>query len=485
MVPRSERRTRGWPLTQRLIVALSVGAFFVALILGFVGADRDTHRRDLDAAANERTLTHSLAERAAPLLERGDLMRLSVLAALVRDQANGRAQVLDRGGKVVIDTALVQGERQLGLLAANGPFQRTAPRGDGVQVRESLSPVRFGGEVIGEVRLQCEPVLVTAAFDASWFGLVLLSCLSLVAAAAMLGHHWSSRVRGATDAMIRLAAGELGGEHAAANESELQDLGSALRELERGMNDGLQRVGEGYVAMAMQVIDGLERRRLAAPGHGERTARLAARLAERLQLLPGDRGELDLACRLVDLGKAWVRASLLQKQGALSEVEAQSLQHHPVRAAEQLECVPALRRVARIVRHQLERYDGGGTPDGLRGDRIPLGSRVLAIVGAFDLMTTAGERPLSWDEALQRLAQARGDVFDPWLVDLFAEEIRRDPPVVASDREVMIVPGGAMPWHAEALGDDDLDDDDDDRDGGGGADDLEVVVDEREREDLL
>src|SRR5204863_138437 len=84
--------------------------------------------------------------------------------------------------------------------------------------------------------------------------------------------------------------------------------------------------------------------------------------------------------------------------------EMQSLQHHPVRAAEQLDCVPALRRVGKILRHQLERYDGGGSPDGLRGDRVPLGARVLAIASTFDLLTTcASERPLGHDAALQAL----------------------------------------------------------------------------------
>lgn len=475
MVPRSERRVRGWPLTKRLVVALSVGAFFVALVCGFLGADRDDRRRAHDTSSSEQALAASLAERGAPLLDRGDLMRLSVLAAVVRDQVDGRAVILDRKGRVVIDTSLVLGDRQLGLLASSGAFQRVSDQ-DGETVRESLAPVRFGGEIAGEVRLSCSPRVELATFDFGWFGLVFLSSLTLVITAAMLGHHWSTRVRGATDAVIRLAAGEVAGAPADGRESELQDLGAALRELERGMQDGLQRVGEGYVLMALQVVDGLERRRLIPPGHGERTSRFAARLAERLQLLPADRNELDLACRLVDLGKAWVRPSLLQKQEPLTEVELQSLQSHPVRAAEQLGCVPALRRVGKIVRHQLERYDGRGAPDALRGERVPLGSRILAIAAAFDLLTTSGERPLDWQAALQQLSKARGDVFDPWLVDVFSEEVRKDPPTMSADREVMIVPGGTMPWRSEAAGGAAEDDDEVD-------DELEVMLDEPNREE--
>ncbi|HEB53378.1 MAG TPA: HD domain-containing protein [bacterium] len=456
MAPGSERRARGWSLTQRLTVALSIGAFFVAVVLGFLGADRDARHLAAMQADSELVGVRSLAERAAPLLDRGDVMRLSVLASAVRDQFGGRVLVLDRRGRVAFDTALVLGDKQMSLLAGGEPFQRATGKAPGERVRESLAPVRFGGEVVGEVRLQCSVPEVAAGFDLSWFGLVLLSCLTMVGAAAMLGHHWSARVRGATDSLIRLAAGEVAGPSPDDVESELQDLGSAMRELEKGMQDGLARVGEGYVAMALQVVDSLEQRRLVPPGHGERTARLAGRIADRLQLLEADRNELDIACRLVDLGKASIRTTILQKAGPLTEVEAQSLEHHPVHAAEQLENIPALRRVAKILRHQLERYDGRGTPDGLRGDRIPLGSRVLALASAFDYLTTcAADKPLDWQQALVQLEQRRGEVFDPWLVDLFAEEIRREPP--SADPEVMIVPGGSMPWRVVDSNDDEDD----------------------------
>ena len=342
-------------------------------------------------------------------------------------------------------------------------------------MRESLAPVQFGGERIGEVRLQRDVVHRPVGFDFSWFGLVLLSCLSLVAVAAIMGHHWTARVRSATDALIRLSAGEVGGDAGDDIGGELHDLGSALREMERGVQDGLQRVGDGYVAMALMVVEGMERARLVPPGHGERTAQLAERLAGRLQLLPADRTDLQLACRLVDLGKAWVRTSILQKQDPLSELETQSLRHHPVHAAEQLECVPALRRVARILRHQLDRYDGQGSADGLRGDRIPLGARVLAIAASFDLLTSCAPE-LSWQEALQQLAAARGEVFDPWLLDLFDEEVRREPPE-AGDRPVMIVPTGSLPWRLEAEAAQDHDED------GFANEDLEVMLDESPRED--
>ena len=138
-----------------------------------------------------------------------------------------------------------------------------------------------------------------------------------------------------------------------------------------------------------------------------------------------------------------------------------------------------MRRVARILRHQLERYDGKGSPEGLRADRIPLGSRMLAIASTFDLLTTcATERPMDWQQALRQMGDARGEVFDPWLFELFVEEIQKQPPDQGDGRPVMIVPAGSMPWRPEDAPADDVEGDDELED-----DELEVMLDERQRED--
>ena len=102
MVPGAQRTRRGWSLTQRLTLALSIGAFFVAVLLGFLGADRGDRQLAARAAVAEREFAAALAERCAPLLERSDLMRLSVLTSVARDQAQGRVLVLDRAGRVLV-----------------------------------------------------------------------------------------------------------------------------------------------------------------------------------------------------------------------------------------------------------------------------------------------------------------------------------------------------------------------------------------------
>ena len=443
---------RSRSLAQRIAVALTVTAAGLAVLFGLLGAEWRDEAREADAAARERQLAQSLADRGGVHLAAGDLLRLSTVAAVVRDAADGRVLVLDAEGKVVIDTSLVLGEQRLGLLAVDGPLQRMLTSANEPVLRETAAPIRRVGETLGEVRVHCPLPERHGGFDFAAAGLALLIGLAFVVGAVVCACHWSTRVRTTTGALLRLAAGERAGARGAVDdEREFCELSAAMRELERGMADGLQRVSEGYVAMALRLVDGLERRLLAVPGHGERTARLAQSIGSRLDLPADDLRDLDLACRLVDLGKAMIRPTILQKTTPLTEVEAESLRCHPVRAAELLECVPALRPVADILRAQLERHDGKGGPAGLRGERIPLAARILAVASGFDLLTscTANE-PMPWRTALARLGEERGAAFDPQVVDLAAAAIEAAPPDDAR-RDVLLVRGGELPWRAEPV----------------------------------
>lgn len=456
MLSDPSRPRSGSSLTARLCLILTAGALFVAVLIGLLGADRAMEAKRREAARAELHFAQQLAERAAPMLDRRDLLRLSMLATAARDLHAARVLVLEKTGRVALDTDLALGDKQLNLLAQAGAFQRIVGE-EPDTLRETLVPVRFGGEVVGEVRLHTAARATPMAFDVGLFGLVLLGGLTLVAAAGLFGHHWASRVRSVTDAMVQLASGQRTAHAPEVTGRELSELGLALHELEKGVQEGLTRVVDEFVELCLQVVDGLERRHLVPTGHGRRTAKYAAMLADRLELLAADRRDLELACRLADLGRAWIRPGLLQQQ-ELGADDADVVRGHPMLAADHLDCLPALRRVAQIVRHQGERHDGCGLPDGLRNERIPLGSRILAIASAFDLLTTCGDpSPLPLEQALLRMAEDRGEVYDPWLFDLFAERMRDEAQVESTegdedeiDRAVMILPPGSLPARTPA-----------------------------------
>jgi len=126
---------------------------------------------------------------------------------------------------------------------------------------------------------------------------------------------------------------------------------------------------------------------------------------------------------------------VLRKDGPLDPIEAEIMRRHPAIGARILEKLDLLKGAAPIVLHHQERYDGvqygkyPGYPRGLSGDLIPLGSRIIAVVDAFDAMTT--DRPyreaLPNHEAVAVLRQERGRQFDPQVVDVFLQIVGERP----------------------------------------------------------
>ena len=125
---------------------------------------------------------------------------------------------------------------------------------------------------------------------------------------------------------------------------------------------------------------------------------LALAVGRELHMGPEGLDEVARAAELHDVGKIAVPDAILDKPGPLDPVEWSFMRRHPLIGERILLAAPALRPVARLVRSSHERWDGGGYPDGLTGDEIPLGARVVAVCDAFDAMTDrpalsrAGER---------------------------------------------------------------------------------------------
>ncbi|MCK5219218.1 HD domain-containing protein, partial [bacterium] len=127
------------------------------------------------------------------------------------------------------------------------------------------------------------------------------------------------------------------------------------------------------------------------------------------------------------VGKIGVEDSILKKTSPLTPEEWAAIKIHPVVGAEILATVCSLSEVSVIVRHHHEHFDGGGYPDKLKGEQIPLFARILQIADSFDAMTS--DRPyrkaLSQEDAIKQLEIFAGRQFDPKLVEVFLRELRR------------------------------------------------------------
>jgi diguanylate cyclase (GGDEF)-like protein/putative nucleotidyltransferase with HDIG domain len=158
--------------------------------------------------------------------------------------------------------------------------------------------------------------------------------------------------------------------------------------------------------------------------HSQRVAELAARTARRLGL-PDELVELTrLAASLHDLGKLAIPEELLRKPGPLTEPERMILERHPQIGFRMLESL-GVNTVAEWVLHHHERWDGSGYPDGLPGERIPLGARIIFVADAYDAMTSecVYRRRVSPLEAVAELDRCAGTQFDPEIVSAFAHEL--------------------------------------------------------------
>jgi hypothetical protein len=171
------------------------------------------------------------------------------------------------------------------------------------------------------------------------------------------------------------------------------------------------------------MVKSIEARDPYTSGHSQRVAELARLLAREVGLGLREIDSIHTAALLHDVGKIYEEfAPLLRKEVRLSPDEFSLMKTHPIRSAELVGTVSTLRgAVDRAVRHHHENYDGSGYPDGLAGDAIPVGARVIMVADTVDAMTS--HRPyraaLTYEEVVSELRKYAGLQFDPSIVEAF------------------------------------------------------------------
>jgi putative nucleotidyltransferase with HDIG domain len=207
------------------------------------------------------------------------------------------------------------------------------------------------------------------------------------------------------------------------------------------MNLQVERANRELLELMVKAI---EARDPNTSGHSVRVAEYARQIARELGLNPKHVDQVGTAALLHDVGKIHEDfAPLLRKAGRLTPEERMLMQAHPVRSADLAGTIAEFRgRVQTDIRNHHENYDGTGYPDGLIGEGIPIGARIIMIADTIDAMTT--DRPyrkaLSLQRALEELAKHSGRQFDPRLVELVSKSpsIRRllGPQLVAEAAEI-------------------------------------------------
>ena len=236
-----------------------------------------------------------------------------------------------------------------------------------------------------------------------------------------------------------------------------KELGQANERLRNGYQQSLQyaldlkrtygRLQRAIFQSLLGLANALEAKDPCTSGHSVRVAELAWQLALHLDLPRSTAETIAQAARLHDLGKIGIPESILRKPGPLTEDEWEIMRRHPVTGAQIVAPLEFFDDGAIIVRHHHERLDGTGYPDGLKGDAIPLGARIVALADAYDALTSS--RPyrgaLARQHAIDLIRRESGRLFDPLVVERLDEaldalvtrpEEKESPPDGAADGSI-------------------------------------------------
>ena len=180
---------------------------------------------------------------------------------------------------------------------------------------------------------------------------------------------------------------------------------------------------ESYMETVLALAKAVDAKDTYTADHAERLAIMAFAIGREMGMTEHELESLRSGAILHDIGKIGVPDAVLQKPSQLNPAEWEQMREHPSIGERILAPMPHLASAAQIVRHHHERYDGKGYPDGLAGEAIPLGARILTVVDSYSAITDKRvyKEARSHAEALLELRKHAGTQFDPRVVDIFLE----------------------------------------------------------------
>jgi HD-GYP domain-containing protein (c-di-GMP phosphodiesterase class II) len=162
--------------------------------------------------------------------------------------------------------------------------------------------------------------------------------------------------------------------------------------------------------------------------HSTRLAEWAIRVARRLGIPESDLYQIEVAALLHDIGKIGIPDAILKKEGKLTDEERALMNKHPEYSWSILRMFSGLEKASLYALHHHESYNGAGYPGGLKEEEIPIGSRIVSVIDAYDAMISnrCYRKGLSHEEAVKRLRDGGGTQFDPNVVQTFIEIAKQE-----------------------------------------------------------
>ena len=390
-----------------------------------------------------------MAVLAAPVTnEKG--ARIGVVEALVswqpivrefQDEARRevRATLVDRRGRILFPPATA-GRATVHPSTLVADFVRfparltrseTTPSGS---VLASIAPV---GDPPWGVLVERDRALAFASVDRMVRDTVVWSAVCL-AGALLLGLIFARRlsrpIAQLAESTRAVTQGEYGTSVEVAGTAEIADLSENFNRMSLSIADAFEKVQKAarenqelFLSSIRALAAAIDAKDPYTRGHSERVARYSSAIAKEMGLPADEVRRARLSALLHDVGKIGVDDRIIRKPTALTDEEFELMKAHPVKGAAIMETIPQLADIIPGMKYHHEKWEGGGYPDGLKGEQIPLQARIVAVADAFDAMTTTRpyQKAMEVSYVLERLRDMSGTRFDGHVVEALARSHAR------------------------------------------------------------
>jgi putative nucleotidyltransferase with HDIG domain len=249
------------------------------------------------------------------------------------------------------------------------------------------------------------------------------------------------------DSTRAVSEGQYGTRVEVSGTAEIADLSENFNRMSESIKDAFERVQKAarenqelFLSSIRALAAAIDAKDPYTRGHSERVARYATAIAKEMGLSADDVRKTRLSALLHDVGKIGVDDRIIRKPTALTDEEFELMKAHPSKGAAIMEAIPQMADIIPGMRWHHEKWEGGGYPDGLKGDQIPVQARIVAVADAFDAMTTTRpyQKAMEVTYVLERLREMAHKRFHYDVVEALVssytkgELIPRDRPAVTA-----------------------------------------------------
>ena len=366
-----------------------------------------------------------------------------------------RATLVDRSGRILFPLSARPRRHPSSLVADFERFPARVTRSEEQPSRGVLASIAPVGRPDWGVLLERDLDAAFASVDRMVRDTLLWSAAAL-AGALLLGLFSARRI---SRPIAQLASssravseGQYGTNVQVTGTAELADLSENFNRMSESIRDAFENLKraarenhELFINSIRALAAAIDAKDPYTRGHSERVARYASQVAREMELPGEDVRRVRLSALLHDVGKIGIDDRIIRKPTALTSEEFEIMKSHPVKGAAIMSAIPELKDVIPGMKHHHERWEGGGYPDGLKGEDIPLQARIVSVADTFDAMTTTRpyQRAMDIRFVFQRLRDLAGNRFDPAVVDALIRSyekgelvpIAREEPPAETSRE--------------------------------------------------